>query len=89
MARRESKDRHALAGTRTRGFLDRGLSSERAKVMCFKGFRCWPSEYVALGELNANDTCVAFESITRQQEGWERDYEVTEPSEASFIEPDR
>jgi phage tail-like protein len=59
------------------------------KVMSFKVYRCWPSEYVALGELDANNTCVAFESITLQHEGWERDYEVTEPTEPSFNEPDR
>jgi len=58
------------------------------KVMSFKVYRCWPSEYVALGELDANDTCVAFESITLQHEGWERDYEVKEPVEPSFTEPD-
>ena len=56
-------------------------------VMSFKVFRCWPSEYVALEGLDANETCVAFESITLQHEGWERDYEVTEPAEPSFTEP--
>jgi len=57
------------------------------KVMSFKIYRCWPSEYVSLGELNANDTCVALESITLQHEGWERDYEVTEPEEPSLTKP--
>jgi phage tail-like protein len=55
--------------------------------MAFRVYRCWPSEYVALSELNANDNSVAFESITLQHEGWERDYEVTEPTEPSFTEP--
>ncbi|ODS35774.1 MAG: phage tail protein [Candidatus Altiarchaeales archaeon WOR_SM1_79] len=54
------------------------------KVMSFKVYRCWPSEYVALGELDANDTCTAFESITLQHEGWERDTDVKEPNEPSF-----
>ena len=54
------------------------------KVMSFTVYRCWPSEYVALGPLDANDTSVAFESITLQHEGWERDLEVTEPEEPSF-----
>lgn len=57
------------------------------KVMSFRVYRCWPSEYVALGELDANDTCVAFESITLQHEGWERDYDVKEPREPSYTEP--
>lgn len=56
-------------------------------AMAFRVYRCWPSEYVALSELNANDSSVAFESITLQHEGWERDYEVTEPTEPSFTEP--
>jgi len=50
-------------------------------VMAFKVYRCWPSEYVALGELDANDTCVTQESITLEHEGWERDASVTEPEE--------
>jgi phage tail-like protein len=53
-------------------------------VMAFKVYRCWPSDYVALSDLDANDTSVAFESITLQHEGWERDYAVTEPVEPSF-----
>lgn len=57
------------------------------KVISYKVYRCWPSEYVALGELDANDTCIALESITLQHEGWERDYEVTEPEEPTFNEP--
>lgn len=52
-------------------------------VMAFKVYRCWPSEYVALEELDANDTCVAQESITIEHEGWERDTSVTEPEEPS------
>ncbi|HME42381.1 MAG TPA: phage tail protein [Syntrophorhabdales bacterium] len=56
-------------------------------VMAFKVYRCWPSEYVALSDLDAGNTSVAIESITLQNEGWERDYEVTEPTEPSFAEP--
>ena len=53
-------------------------------VMAFRVYRCWPSEYVALGELDANDTSVAIESLTLQHEGWERDLEVSEPEEPSI-----
>lgn len=57
-------------------------------VMSFKVYRCWPSEYVALNEMIANGgTSVATESITLQCEGWERDYEVPEPTEETFTEP--
>ena len=57
-------------------------------AMSFKVYRCWPSEYVALSELNANgETSVAIESITLQHEGWERDPDVVEPAEPSFTKP--
>jgi phage tail-like protein len=57
------------------------------KVMSFCVYRCWPSEYVALGELDALDASVAYEKLTLQNEGWVRDYEVTEPTEPSFSTP--
>lgn len=57
------------------------------KVMAFNVFRCWPSEYVALGALEANEGAVAFESLTLEHEGWERDYEIAEPQETAFTEP--
>jgi phage tail-like protein len=56
-------------------------------VMAFHVFRCWPSEYTALGELAANEGAVAFESLTLEHEGWERDREVKEPEEPSFTDP--
>jgi len=57
------------------------------KVMAFKVFRCWPSDYTALGELDANNGCISFESITLQHEGWIRDYDISEPKEPSYTEP--
>ena len=59
------------------------------KVMSFKVYRCWPSEYVALGDLSAEGNSVAIESVTLQHEGWERDSNVVEPKEQSFTEPAR
>ena len=54
-------------------------------VMAFKVYRCWPSEYVALSDLIANgEAAVAIESLTLQNEGWERDTSVNEPAEPSF-----
>lgn len=51
----------------------------------WKIFRCWPSEYVAIDELNSNgEPTVAIESITLQHEGWQRDLEVVEPTEPKF-----
>ncbi len=57
------------------------------KVLSYKVYRCWVSEYQALPDLEANGGTVAIESITLENEGWERDYEVTEPKEISFTEP--
>lgn len=56
-------------------------------ALAFKVYRCWPSEYVALEELDADNTRVAIERITLQNEGWERDQEVVEPKEPSFDAP--
>ena len=53
-----------------------------SKVMSFKVYRCWVSEYRALPELDANKSCVAIERLVLQHEGWERDTEVTEPVES-------
>jgi len=58
------------------------------KVMAFKVFRCWPSQYVAFSDLEANEAAaVSFESLTLEHEGWERDQDVKEPQEPSFTEP--
>lgn len=63
------------------------LNEAGQTVMAFNVFRCWPSEYVALDELDATASETATESITLQNAGWERDHEVTEPEESSFEEP--
>jgi phage tail-like protein len=56
-------------------------------VMAYKVYRCWPSRYSAIEELDANSTGVAIETLVLEHEGWERDYEITEPVEPSFTEP--
>jgi len=56
-------------------------------VIAYKVYRCWVSEYQALPDLDANANAVAIEHIKLENEGWERDYEVTEPPEPSFSEP--
>jgi phage tail-like protein len=52
-------------------------------VIAYRVFRAWVSEYQALPELDANSSSVALTSITLQIEGWERDVEVSEPTEQS------
>jgi len=44
-------------------------------------YRCWPSEYVAMPELSANDSAVAIQSLTLQNEGWELDPDLAEKAE--------
>lgn len=56
-------------------------------VKAWNCFRCWVSEFTCLGELDANGNAVVFETLVLQNEGWERDYDVTEPSEPTFTEP--
>jgi phage tail-like protein len=57
----------------------RNLSGQVVKS--YKVYRCWVSEYQALPELDANANAVAIERIVLQNEGWERDISVTEPTE--------
>lgn len=56
-------------------------------ALSYKVFRCWVSEFQAMPDLDANANAVAIQSIKLENEGWERDYEVTEPNEPSFNEP--
>src|SRR6478735_4226123 len=56
-------------------------------VLRYVVYRCWVSEFQALPDLDANANAVAIQSIKLENEGWERDYEVAEPSEPSFVEP--
>ena len=56
-------------------------------ALAYKVFRCWVSEYQSLPDLDANANAVAIQHIKLENEGIERDYEVAEPSEPSFVEP--
>jgi phage tail-like protein len=56
-------------------------------ALSYRIYRCWVSEFQALPELDANANAVAIQMIKLENEGWERDYDVAEPSEVSFLEP--
>jgi phage tail-like protein len=56
-------------------------------AIAYKIFRCWVSEYQSAPELDANANAVAIQTLKLENEGWERDYDVAEPSEPSFVEP--
>ncbi|MEI7897511.1 MAG: phage tail protein [bacterium] len=57
-------------------------------VIAYNIYRCWVSEFVAQPEMNANANAIAIQSIKLENEGWERDYAVTEPDPPSFVEPE-
>jgi phage tail-like protein len=56
-------------------------------VIAYKVFRCWPSEHQALADLDANGSGVLIEHIKVENEGYELDPAVTEPTEPTFTEP--
>jgi phage tail-like protein len=51
------------------------------KVISYRIYRCWVSEYQALPELDASANAVMIQTLTLQTEGWERDPDVVEPTE--------
>jgi len=50
-------------------------------VTAYQLHRCWPSEYEALSELDANAAGVVVQRLKLECEGWERDTSVVEPKE--------
>ena len=53
-------------------------------VFAYFIYRCWPSEFSALPDLDANGNAVAIQTLVLQNEGWERDLSVVEPAEPGF-----
>jgi phage tail-like protein len=54
------------------------------KVIAYKVFRCWVSEFQSLPDLDANANAVAIQHVKLENEGWERDASVTEPTEPTL-----
>jgi phage tail-like protein len=50
-------------------------------AIAYKIFRCWVSEFQALPDLDANANAIAIQTLKLENEGWERDSEVVEPTE--------
>jgi phage tail-like protein len=48
-------------------------------ILAYKVYRCWPSEYQALPDLDANASGVLIQHLKLENEGWERDASVPEP----------
>jgi phage tail-like protein len=53
-------------------------------VSAYKVFRCWVSEFQAQADLDANANAVLIQTLKLENEGWERDVSVVEPTEPSF-----
>jgi phage tail-like protein len=50
-------------------------------------FRCWVSEYQAVADFDGNANAVLLQHLKLENEGWQRDLSVTEPTEPSFNPP--
>lgn len=50
-------------------------------ALSYHVYRCWVSEYQALPDLDANANAVAIQHIKIENEGWQRDTSVSEPTE--------
>jgi phage tail-like protein len=53
-------------------------------ALTYKVYRCWVSEFQAQAELDANANAVLIQTIKLENEGWERDVEIPEPSEPTL-----
>ena len=56
-------------------------------VIAYNIHRCWVSEYQAMPELDASANAVAIQTLKLENEGWERDTAVAEPTEPAFDVP--
>jgi phage tail-like protein len=50
-------------------------------VLRYLVHRCWVSEFQALPDLDAGGNTIAIEHIKMENEGWERDLTLAEPTE--------
>ena len=55
-------------------------------AISYKLYRCWVSEFQATADLDANANAVLIQHIKLENEGWERDVAVPEPSEPVFAD---
>jgi phage tail-like protein len=57
------------------------------KVIAYNIYRCWVSEFTAMPELDSSANAVAIQSIKLENEGWDQDFTVVEPTEESYALP--
>jgi phage tail-like protein len=64
------------------------LHDEAGQIeLAFKVFRTWVSDFAALPDLDASANAVAIEHLTLENEGWERDTDLVEPTGPSSHDP--
>ena len=56
-------------------------------AISYNVYRCWVSEYQAWPDLDANANAVAIQHIKLENEGWQRDLSVPEPTEPTITPP--
>ncbi len=54
-------------------------------AVAYKIYRCWVSEFQALADVDANANAVNIQHLKLENEGWERDAEVPEPTEPTLV----
>lgn len=60
------------------------LNMQGVPAIKYNVYGCWPSEYTAVPELDANANATAIEKIVLQNQGFERDTEFAEEDPAVF-----
>jgi phage tail-like protein len=53
-------------------------------ALAYNVYRCWVSEYQAAADLDANANAILIQHLKLENEGWERDVAVPEPSEPAL-----
>jgi phage tail-like protein len=53
-------------------------------ALAYRIYRCWVSEFQAMPDLDDNANAISIEHIKLENEGWERDVEVAEPTEQTL-----
>lgn len=53
-------------------------------AIAYRLYRCWVSEYQAQADLDSNANAVLIQHLKLENEGWERDTDVVEPTETTL-----
>ena len=62
-------------------------NEQGVKVLAYKVYRCWVSEFLALPDMDANANAIAIQHVKVENEGWERDVDTKEQADFSTTVP--